>query len=59
MNRWLKHRNLRIIIEINGSDVDFLAMIKRLDIELVRKDDQISKEFMDKFRMESIRESKE
>lgn len=51
MSRWSGHRNLKRILEISNSDFDFLATIKRFDIGVISRDNQVSKEFVDKFRM--------
>lgn len=50
-NRRYEHGNLKKIMKISDSDANLLAMIKSLGMKMVSRDDQVYKEFIDKFRI--------
>lgn len=43
MKRWCRNRNLKIVMEISGSDVNFLAIVERQNGGVVGKDDKVYK----------------
>lgn len=58
MDRQSRSRSLKIIMEIGGSDTNFLAIIERKDGGVVGRDDKACEEVISKFKIVWTRESK-
>lgn len=43
-------KNLKINMDVSIGDVDFLTNIKRLDVRVISRDDQVREEFIDKLK---------
>lgn len=49
LSRRTRRQNLKIVIDIIGCDVDFSAMVKGIDRDVVKDDEEVGKELINEF----------